>query len=357
MSKAAVTLVGCGNITATRHIPALRRLGSVEVIGVVGTFEEGVEGAAQAVRAFAPAAGPRKLVADLTREDLPGWLAQSDLIVVGTPPSTHAAIALRLAEAAPSSVLLVEKPLVVTLEDRAGMATLAERSPAAMVMHNFQFAPGFRRASSWIASGSIGELRSIQAYQWSTKARRLPVWYRELPLGLFWDEAAHFLYLTAALAGKLHVESSAAFPGSDQADPTPSVLTAMLLSESGLPVEIAMHFDAGISEWGVIASGSAGTVIYDLFRDIAIRLPYDGLHLGKQVLRTSLFGTTQHWGGMLTNGLRRVSGNLHYGIDQVLTRAVAVTNGELVDPRLSIAAGLQVTDLMRDITLAAQNGR
>jgi predicted dehydrogenase len=247
----------------------------------------------------------------------------------------------------------MEKPLVVTTQDRAEMVALAGRDPAVLVMHNFQFASGFLKARRWIDQGAIGEIRSVQAYQWSTKARRLPAWYRELPLGLFWDEAAHFLYLTEALVGEMHVDGASAVQGRDPADPTPNVLTALLLSTAGVPVEIAMHFDAGISEWGVVVSGSAGTIIYDLFRDIAVRLPYDGVHLGRQVLTTSMTSTLQHWIGVAANGTRRVTGNLHYGIDQVLRMALDVVSGSPADPSVSVGAGLRATDLMRDIVQRA----
>jgi hypothetical protein len=114
-----------------------------------------------------------------------------------------------------------------------------------------------------------------------------------------------------------------------------------------------MHFDAGISEWGVVVSGSAGTIIYDLFRDIAVRLPYDGVHLGRQVLTTSMTSTLQHWIGVAANGTRRVTGNLHYGIDQVLRMALDVVSGSPADPSVSVGAGLRATDLMRDIVQRA----
>jgi len=356
MTNRRVALVGCGNITSTRHIPALRRLERVEIVGVIGTVDDRVAAAAQAVKAFASPGGARQFVGNLIDVDGPDWLSQADLIVVGTPPNTHADLAARIAEVAPHSAVLVEKPLVVTTEDRAEMAALAGRDPAVMVIHNFQFATGFQKALRWIEQGSIGEVRSVQAYQWSTKARRLPEWYQELPLGLFWDEAAHFLYLTEALVGKTRVHSASAFRRDGSADPTPSVLTAMLVSTTGVPVEIAMHFDAGISEWGVVVSADAGTIVYDLFRDIAIRLPYDGIHLAREVLTTSMKATTQHWKGVVANGTQRIRGNLHYGIDQVLRRALDAADGKPVDPLVSVDAGLRATDLMRDIVQCTEAG-
>jgi len=183
------------------------------------------------------------------------------------------------------------------------MVALAGRDPAVLVMHNFQFASGFLKARRWIDQGAIGEIRSVQAYQWSTKARRLPAWYRELPLGLFWDEAAHFLYLTEALVGEMHVDGASAVQGRDPADPTPNVLTALLLSTAGVPVEIAMHFDAGISEWGVRGQRQcrkpSSMTCSETSQSVC---PTTASTSGRQVLTTSMTSTLQHWIGVAANG-------------------------------------------------------
>lgn len=347
-----VVLVGSGNITNRRHIPALASLGGqVRITGVAGLHPPRVESTAAAV-AKLPGSKDRAvqtLVGDLLTADIPEWITGADLIVVGTPPRTHASLAARLADAAPSSTLLVEKPLVVSTADRDEIAAYADRTPPVAVMHNFQFADGFRRALGMVQDGSIGSLRSVQAYQWSTKARKLPSWYHDLPLGLFWDEGAHFYYLLEALVGELTQVNAAAFPSKEEGDPTPSVLLASYTSAADVPVEVSMHFDAGISEWGVVLCGDRGTVLYDLFRDVAVRLPYDGEHNGKEVLRTSVLATARHWGGVVSNGLRMVRGNLHYGVNKVVSDAVAASGGAPLDERISIRSGLRVTDYMRGL--------
>jgi scyllo-inositol 2-dehydrogenase (NADP+) len=347
-----VVLVGSGNITNRRHIPALASLGrKVRITGVVGVDPTRVANTAQAVRGLGKTKDRHlhTFVGDLVTSDLPGWVSGADLIVLGTPPRTHGLLTSRLAASAAGATLLVEKPLVVSISDREDVSAFVDRSPGIAVMHNFQFADGFQRALRMIADGSIGDLRSVQAYQWSTKARKLPVWYRDLPLGLFWDEAAHFFYLLEAVVGRLERVGANAFPSKEANDPTPSVLLASYTSEAGVPVETAMHFDAGISEWGLMICGDKGTIVYDMFRDIPIRLPYDGEHNGREVLRTSLVMTRQHWLGVVSNGLRLVRGNLHYGVDRVVRSAVAAASGEELDERISLRAGLRITDYMRGL--------
>jgi predicted dehydrogenase len=354
-----VVLVGSGNITNRRHIPALAALGRrVRVTGVVGVDPTLVANTAEAVGKVGKTKGRRvnTLVGDLVTAEVPDWISAADLIVLGTPPRTHGLLTARLAEQAPKSTLLVEKPLVVSTSDREDVAAFVDRSPAVAVMHNFQFADGFLRALRLIEDGAIGPLRSVQAFQWSTKARKLPVWYRDLPLGLFWDEGAHFFYLLEAIVGRLSRVHTTAFPSKEANDPTPSVLLASYDSEKAVPVEMSMHFDAGISEWGIVVCGEKGTILYDLFRDVTIQLPYDGEHNGREVIRTSLTLTKQHWGGIVANGVRMVRGNLYYGVNRVMAQVAAAASGGDLDERLSLRAGLRVTDYMRDVADAAATG-
>ena len=43
-----------------------------------------------------------------------------------------------------------------------------------------------------LKSGELGKIESILELQLTNRNRRLPSWYDELPLGLYYDEAAHF---------------------------------------------------------------------------------------------------------------------------------------------------------------------
>ena len=58
----------------------------------------------------------------------------------------------------------------------------------------------------------------------------------------------------------------------------------------------------------------------DVFRDIYVRIPNDGLHTTWPVLRTSLVATASHWLQHLVSGPRHLAGRLRYGNDEVFRR-------------------------------------
>ena len=338
-----VVLVGGGNITRTRHIPAVKALG-YETIGVVGLRDEAV---AETLRI---AGSGSSYVGDVTGSGGPEWLAQADLFIIGTPPQSHAQLVASLSRFENARVLS-EKPFIVSEADEMLLRSIPMGRVG--VMHNFQFASGFLRAKRLIADGRIGTVRSIRALQWSTKDRRLPEWYRDLPLGLFWDESAHFLYLVTDLVGELTLDQAWASPSSDPLDPTPCVVGAFLNAASGVAVEMSMNFEAAISEWGLVISGTSGTIVYDLFRDIAIILPHDGLHTARQILATSALATAQHWYFTFQNGQRYLRKRHLYGIDEVIRRVA--TSENLVDGPVSAQAGLATTSLMAQIASVVLN--
>jgi predicted dehydrogenase len=332
-----VVFVGGGNITRTRHIPSVNRLGYV-ALGIIGVNADAVDASWRIAR------GARCFTGDISMEEGPDWLSDADLFIIGTPPRTHVPLIQSLIRFERARILS-EKPFVVTDEE----AHLLRASPldGVGVMHNFQFASGYLRAKTMIAEGKIGDICSIQALQWSTKDRRLPDWYRDLPLGLFWDESAHFVYLVNDLVGDLSIDRAWAAKSSDSSDPTPSVIGAFFNSASGIPVEMSMHFEAAISEWGLVIAGSRGTLLYDLFRDISVLLPHDGLHTARQILRTSALATAQHWYFTFVNGQRYLRKKHLYGVDQVIRR-VADSRGAVSGP-VSAHAGLSTTETMRSV--------
>ena len=42
MKKVRVAIIGAGNISNTRHIPALKKLQNVEIVGVIGVKEKNI---------------------------------------------------------------------------------------------------------------------------------------------------------------------------------------------------------------------------------------------------------------------------------------------------------------------------
>jgi predicted dehydrogenase len=166
-------------------------------------------------------------------------------------------------------------------------------------------------------------VRGLIATQYGNPGRRLPSWYEQLPLGLFYDESPHLLYLLRRLSpGPLRLLSCEVFP-STTGKVTPALIHAQYAGGSEadrIPVTLSLHFESPISEWHVSVLGDEAFGDVDVFRDIYVRLPNDGEHDTFSVFRTSLAATWGHWSQHVTKGPQHLTGTLRYGNDEVFGR-------------------------------------
>ena len=313
-----VACVGLGWVATHRHLPVMMRDARYEVVGLIDPrAERARQAAAQfGIKNVAP-------TDDLASID---WLDGVDAITISTNPFAHAPLIRAALEL--GKHVLTEKPFVLDDSEGAALVELArERSKTLAIVHNFQFSSSFRRLQRDIARGKLGRLTSVQAIQFSNPRRRLPPWYDELPLGLFFDESPHLLYLLRALSPNgLELLDAQAF-----AQPqlqTPALLNATFRGQTqgkngeaqSLPMSLHFNFVASVSEWQLLVWGERGCGMVDVFRDIYLRLPNDGLHTTPTVLRTSVQATAQHWAQHLTSGVQHLRGELFYGNREVFAR-------------------------------------
>jgi predicted dehydrogenase len=299
-------VIGAGNITASRHIPALRASGRVKILGVMDT---------DLVRAQAVA--ERFGIPHWSCDWEADWLKEVVAVTIGVPPAAHVAAA-RQAIVAGKHVLL-EKPMTLLPQEADDLVARAKTAGRILaVVHNFQFSRSACRAKRLIAEGKLGTVCNLLAFQTSTATRRLPVWHEELPLGLFFDEAPHLFYLMRAFGGDISVRSVAITP-SAQGRRTPAVITAHL-DAGGIPAVLYNNFEATVSEWHFAIYGTRAAAIIDVFRDVLVVLPHDGQHLSREVIRTSLKSIYDHLWGTFTSGLQMLRGRLLYGNDEVVRR-------------------------------------
>jgi scyllo-inositol 2-dehydrogenase (NADP+) len=336
-----IVLVGCGNITKLRHIPALKSFGDSEVriLGVIGLDELETREAARLCRT------ENIFVGQVSKLHFPQWLKDADLIIIGTPPQTHIQLLIEIVSLNPNARLIVEKPLSLGESEASRLAKLDSEKHRIFVMHNFQFASGFQKLVNWNEEGKLGNIVGVNCIQLTTKTRRLPKWHEDLPLGLFWDESVHFFYLLEALIGNLEVVYGHSFIKSLK---TPEMISLSMVGERNIPATITMNFSSSISEWGLIVSCTEGVVTYDLFRDIAIFLPNDGLHLAKDVLRTSTAAISGHVGNFVRNGLNYIRGELHYGVDEVIRKVLSDEEQPSELSRITLESGSRFMTLMGD---------
>jgi scyllo-inositol 2-dehydrogenase (NADP+) len=334
-AKLPIAVIGAGWVTTHRHVPALLRHPRVELVGVVDRSE--VRGEALASRLgirFAP---------DL---DAP-WIRGARAVVIGTSPEAHAPMAIAALER--GLHVLVEKPFAMTPAEGRRMIDAASRARCVLaVVHNFQFARSVTAARRRLESGAAGELRAVLGLQLSNPARRLPEWYRNLPLGLFYDEAPHLMYLLRAFVDDFRLTRAAVAPSAEPADPTPVVVSTV--HASGRVVGTTqMIFAASLSEWQLVLMASKETLACDIFRDVLVRIPGDGRHEGADVLRTSLAALRGHVAGTFSSGWRHAFKRLDYGNGEVVRRFVEAIETGTVPREISAEDGLAVVEALHGV--------
>lgn len=189
-----VGLVGCGHISAA-HLRGWRKAADCEVTGL---FD--LDGTVAAARA-------RQFAVPRVHHDLDRLIAESDVVDVCTPPTTHARIALATLRA--GRHLLIEKPLVTELREWEELLAAADDSPGVItVVHNIKFARAVQVARRWLEEGRIGELtrlnrRFLTSPEGDRMLRAETHWSHRLPGGRWLETLPHALYLIHHFAGPL----------------------------------------------------------------------------------------------------------------------------------------------------------
>lgn len=153
-----VGIVGAGANTVQRHIPGLRALPNVEIVGVANRSRESSERAAQQLGIPTAYADWRALVED----------AAIDAVVIGTWPSMHCPVTLA-ALAAGKHVLCEARMALNAIEARA-MRDAARARPhlvAQVVPSPFTLGVD-RTVRRLLAEGYLGELLAVTVHDGST---------------------------------------------------------------------------------------------------------------------------------------------------------------------------------------------
>ncbi len=351
MQKVRIAVIGAGNISNTRHIPALKKVKEAEIVGVLSNKLERAESTAAKwhIPEFAQLTG--KLDKDVAALKKDAWFDSVDAVVIGAPPHHHYELVKMALEL--GKHVLVEKPMMMNKAECDELIALARKSKKIFyVMHNFQYADKMLKLNEIIDSKRYGEIKSITEVQFTNHDRRLPEWYNDLPMGLFYDEAAHFMYLLERHGGKLTINNIYAVYDEDKSAQTPQTLTVNARAGK-IPVTMMLDFHSPVCEWYYIVNFNKHICIYDFFKDILITIPTDNEHLAADILRNSGKYTWQYWSQFIANGIKMYTGNLLYGHDVVLRSFVLASKGEAPDKHLTAENGLANVVAINDIVAAA----
>jgi predicted dehydrogenase len=324
-----VGIIGTGWVACDRHIPSFRAIPGVEVVGVFDRNQERAHEVADRMGIDFVAS---------SREEL--FAIGLDAVSVATSPWSHAEhVGAALAA---GLHVFCEKPMALDLQQARTMAEAAASAAKILtISHNF-----IRSRASQLAHAYLGpdpELTWVSAVQLSSEARRLPVWYRDLPAGLLFDEVPHLLYTLRDWCGPLRLAHASA---TWRADGHPGVVTALF--EGAVPAQATLVFGAPLSEWHVTLVGPRRVVDLDLFRDIAVRLPSDHAHGAIDIARTSAKAMLDHGLGFVRSGVELARGRQRWGHDKTIAEFVGAARGQNANP-VPVSDALAVVEMTDDL--------
>lgn len=349
MEKIRICIIGAGNISNTRHIPAILQNDDMQIVGIISDEKKKI---VRTIKNYPCLKKIHMFVIDQMESiseqlfNCEWFIKNVDAVVIGTPPKQH--YPMVKASLLLSKHVLVEKPMMMNGQECDEVLSLArDKQVVLYVMHSFQFSKGIVELYKRYHKGELGKVKSILEIQLTNRNRRLPVWYNELPLGLYYDEAAHFFYCARRFGGKLRVQNANAV-FNDRYDNTPRFLEAQLIAGE-TPVQMYMNFNSPICEWGLILIGEKKIAIYDYFKDILIVLKNDNQHYAKDVLSTSLSFFGQFWAGFIKNGFKMIRGKLLYGHEECIARYAKAIKAKENCFELSGELGKEVVQAMNAV--------
>lgn len=314
-----IGVVGLGWVGQARHLPTLRADRRFHLVGVADRRGERANAVAKRV--------PGLRASEASRLEQIPWIGEVDALSIATAPMAHHDL---VREALDRGLhVITEKPFAMSVGEGRAMLADAERAGRCLaVVHNFQFARSMRRLKRDMAAGRLGAIRGLRAVQLGNPARRLPTWFEHLPLGLFYDESPHLLYLLSTVAGDLSLVKAVSAESRSGSN-TPAQIDAWFTSpDADYPITLSCNFESSLSEWYVAVHAEHGVAVVDIFRDIYLYLPNDGEHGARQVVRTSASATWQHWWQHIASGIPHLTGRLRYGNDEVFGRFGRAVAGE-----------------------------
>jgi D-apiose dehydrogenase len=190
MTQTRVAVVGCGNAGATLHLPALAGIASATVVGAADVDEARRQNAASrfGVPVFA---------------SLDAMLAEArpEVVIIGTPPDTHADFCLRVIEA--GADVICEKPFVSSLDEADQLVAAADAAGRRIALnHEFREMPIFRAVRE-AAARERGGVVFAQAWQnmdlppWAE-----PGWRGKMLTRTLYEAGIHLVDYLIALFGE-----------------------------------------------------------------------------------------------------------------------------------------------------------
>ena len=292
-----IGVVGAGNIATSRHIPAFRRHDGVDVNVV---YDKNKQRTIQVAEEY-----------DLTPVDSFTDLCERvDAVSLCTPPSVHHEQATQAIKH--DCHVLCEKPMAMTAKEGQEMIDVAQSHDRVLaVVHNFLYMDAIENVRDLIQRGKFGTITRTHMIKPESEEKRAKEYLDDVDqpesaaqewklYRLFWDEAAHLMYLTRDVLGDMSLAEANAIstPISEY-----GTLRARFTNENCVQGNVTMLLDAPISEWWFVVVGTDGIALVDIYRDLSIYYDRESDHSAGRVLKVLLSGMTQAGLGSFRSGI------------------------------------------------------
>jgi len=261
-------MIGCGAVAEVKSGPGFYKADNSALVAVTSSDASQAQSYAARHGVARVYSSNEELVAD------PGI----DAVYIATPPSSHRALSLLVARA--GKHVYVEKPMAMRFEEcREIVDACAQHGVRLFVAFYRRAMPRFLKIKEWIASGAIGDVRTVRAVQHQVAApedlSRATLPWRLLPEvaggGKFLDMGIHELDLFDFLFGAIEEVQGIASNQAGLYDVEDTV-TATWRHASGVQGFGSWCYVCGQGEDAIEIVGSAGSIRFEFFSDTPIRM-------------------------------------------------------------------------------------
>lgn len=260
-------IIGCGDVTEVKSGPPYQKTEGFELVAVMRRNAEKAEDYAKRHHVKKWYSDADKLIND----------DEIDAVYIATPPDSHAAYALKVAEA--GKPCCIEKPMAPSYaESKTIYETFEKKNLPLFVAYYRRSLPRFWKIKEWLDADEIGAVRHISwflgkppsevdlsgQYNWRTDAKIAPG-------GYFDDLASHGLDLFAYLLGDFEEVSGIAL-NQQGLYTAKDAFTASWLHKNGATGEGTWNFGCDRREDRVEIFGSTGTITFAIFEEEDIHL-------------------------------------------------------------------------------------
>jgi len=276
--KLRLGIIGAGAVTQVGHLPALKRVKEIEVVGICDTD-------LPKARALADRFNVPDTYTDI--EELVEYEENLDALLICTPSHLHES---HIQAALASGLhVFVERPLALT---SAGVQKLvksaARHERVLMVGANHRYRPDVQQIRSFVQSGELGDIESIRAWWFMARSGRPSLgWRQKKELaggGAMLDLGLGMLDLSLWLAGFAEAKRvMAIFPEHKGVEPSG---TATIALEGGISVflDVSWRFVGPGEKLGLSMRASKGSAwinplaIWKDFHGVAQDVVSSGAH-------------------------------------------------------------------------------